>query len=95
MTFWRTDTGALFTDFGLPLTRANGTCASAIFDHDEVLVDDGTGQRMEQREVFRYSTATLALTVGEVVTYESTEYVVREVYQEDDGNTSRAVVVPR
>jgi len=94
VSFWITDAGPLFLDFGLPLTKANGDTTKAIFDHEEALVDDGTGQRMEEQQVFRYKTAGLTLVTDDVVDYDNTGYVVREVYLESDGVTSKAVVVP-
>ena len=97
MTFFQDDSNALLADFGLTLTHAGGDTTKAILDDEEVAEDDGVGgQRLVRRRVFRIKTGSLpTLVVGDTVTYDNTDYIVRDdIHRMDDGVFSMIVVVP-
>ena len=97
MTFWQDDALTLLSDFGLTLTHAGGDTTKAILDDEEVVEDDGVGgQRLVRRRVFRIVTGSLpTLVVGDTVTYDNTDYVVRDdIHREADGVFTVIVVVP-
>ena len=96
MTFLNADGLVFLSDFGQTLTTAGGDSTKAVLDDEEVAEDDGLGgQRLVRRQVFWILTGSLpTLAVNDTVTYENTDYKVRDdIHRVADGVLSRVVVV--